>query len=46
MTIEPDVDVVVVLTTERSTITTAPDFRQELREGLRRCLAGPARHQS
>ncbi|MET0159957.1 MAG: STAS domain-containing protein [Acidimicrobiales bacterium] len=39
MSIQPDVEVVVVVTTEQIDRHTALDFRKELREGLRRCEA-------
>jgi anti-sigma B factor antagonist len=41
MSIQPDVDVLVVVTTEEIDHHTAPDFRAELQEGLRRCEAAP-----
>ena len=39
MSIQPAVDVLVVVTTEQIDRHTAPDFREELAEGLRRCKA-------
>ena len=41
MSIQPDVEVLVVVTTEEIDHHTAPDFRAELQEGLRRCEAAP-----
>ena len=41
MSIQPDVEVLVVVTTEQIDHHTAPDFREELAEGLRRCEAAP-----
>ena len=43
MSIQPDVEVLVVVTTEQVDRHTAPDFSHELREGLRRCEAAPDR---
>ena len=43
MSIQPDVEVLVVVTTEQVDRHTAPDFSQELREGLSRCEAAPDR---
>ena len=43
MSIQPDVEVLVVVTTEQIDRHTAPDFSRELREGLRRCEAAPDR---
>ena len=41
MSIQPDVDVLVVVTTEQIDRHTALDFSKELAEGLRRCEAAP-----
>jgi anti-anti-sigma factor len=42
MSIQPSVEeVLVVVTTEQIDHHTAPDFREELAEGLRRCEAAP-----
>ena len=41
MSIQPHVDVLVVVTTEQIDHHTAPDFKAELAEGLRRCEAAP-----
>lgn len=41
MSIQPHVEVLVVVTTEQIDHHTAPDFREELAEGLRRSEADP-----
>ena len=41
MSIRPHVDVLVVVTTEQIDHHTAPDFSEELAEGLRRCEVAP-----
>ncbi len=43
MSIQPSVEVRVVVTTEQIDHHTAPDFSQELADGLRRCEAAPDR---
>jgi anti-sigma B factor antagonist len=41
MSTEPDVEVLVVVTTEQIDRHTAPNFGEELAEGIRRCAEAP-----